>query len=144
MHALHLAAAAASLALLACSSTPKPTTTPDPDPKPMTGSAAPDHRTKIEQRRDAGCDAIGPKLTQCAVDDARRDFEAGKVSKADFDKNTSPDIQHALTRDWDKKCKGQAMSTRQVRVLEVCFKEETECAPLLDCLKNLQPPAANK
>jgi hypothetical protein len=30
------------------------------------------------------------------------------------------------------------MSSRQVRVLEVCFKQETECGPLTECLKNLE------
>jgi hypothetical protein len=33
------------------------------------------------------------------------------------------------------------MSSRQVRVLEVCFREETECAPLEACLANLSPEA---
>jgi hypothetical protein len=30
-------------------------------------------------------------------------------------------------------------SARQVRVLEVCQKEESECEPMLTCLDNLKP-----
>jgi len=32
------------------------------------------------------------------------------------------------------------ISSRQIRVLEVCFKEESQCGPLRECLANLQPP----
>jgi hypothetical protein len=107
------------------------------------GSAEPigvvkDTRTPIERRRDAACDQLGPKLTQCALEDAKRDFASGKVSKADFDKDTDPGLLNKHTEKWLKGCKVE-MSSRQVRVLEVCYKEETECDPLADCLKHLQP-----
>jgi hypothetical protein len=34
------------------------------------------------------------------------------------------------------------MSSRQVRVLEVCFKEEQECGPLMSCLDHLKAQPA--
>jgi hypothetical protein len=33
------------------------------------------------------------------------------------------------------------MSSRQVRVLEVCDKEEQQCGPLVSCLGHLNEPA---
>jgi hypothetical protein len=108
-----------------------------------TGSAEPvgvvkDTRTPIEKRRDEACDTLGPRLTRCSVDDARAKLADGKITKQQFDADTKPDLQRALTADWVKKCKVD-MSSRQVRVLEVCLREETECGPLQDCLLNLQP-----
>ena len=42
-------------------------------------------------------------------------------------------------RSTSNKCKAKRdYSSRQIRVLEVCPEEETECAPLLECLQNLQ------
>lgn len=96
-----------------------------------------DTRTPLEKRLAAACDALGPKLTQCAVDDAKAQLAAGKITQKEFDATTSADIQAGLTKDWDKRCNRPDRSSRQVRVLEVCFKEETECGPLLDCLENL-------
>jgi hypothetical protein len=106
------------------------------------GEAAParDTRTPLEQRRGAACDQLTPKLWTCAVEDARKDVDAGKTTQADFAKDTSPDFQRAHRAKWEKGCKGAQMSSRQVRVLEVCFREEHDCDPLAECLKNLQPP----
>ncbi len=103
-----------------------------------------DPRTPIEQRRDAACDKLGPKLTACAVEDARANLAAGKIGRAQFDRDTAPAIQHKNTEEFAKACKGTAYSSRQVRVLEVCFREETQCAPLLDCLEHLREPGATK
>ena len=105
------------------------------------GSAEPvgvakDTRTEIEKRRDISCDQLAPKLTQCALEDAKAALAAGKVSKAEFDKDTTPEILHKNTEEANKACK-VPMSSRQVRVLEVCLKEETQCGPLQDCLGHL-------
>jgi hypothetical protein len=100
--------------------------------------------TPLEQRRDAACDHLGPKLTACAVADARANLAAGKTTKQQFDQDTAPDIQHQNTEKFLKTCKGADYSSRQVRVLEVCFREETECAPLLDCLGHLSDKPATK
>ncbi len=112
-------------------------------PQPSDGSgAAPgpgpvaDPRSEIEQRRDTACDALGPRITACAVEDARAELAAGRMRQADFDANTSPAIQQKNTEAFESSCKVE-LSSRQVRVLEVCLDEETDCAPLVACLENL-------
>jgi hypothetical protein len=100
-----------------------------------------DTRTPLERRRDAACDQLGPKLAQCAVEDSRAMLAAGKITRQQFEENTRPEVRRALAADWRKNCRNGYMSSRQVRVLEVCFREETECAPLEACLENLRPDA---
>ncbi len=102
------------------------------DPAP-----AADPRTPIERRRDAACDALGPRLTACAVADARADLAAGKIDQRQFERDTAPEWQQKLTAQWKADCKGKRYSSRQVRVLEVCFREETACGPLVECLDHL-------
>jgi hypothetical protein len=97
-----------------------------------------DPRTPIERRRDTACDALGPKLTACAVADARADFAAGKIDRRQLETDTAPEWQQKLTTKWLADCKGARYSSRQVRVLEVCFHEETECGPLVACLDHLR------
>lgn len=116
--------------LIACGGSPAPAT---PAPAP----AAPDPRSPIERRRDAACDQLGPKLTACAVEDARASFAAGKIDQAQLARDTAPEVQRKNTEEFDQACKRTPYSSRQVRVLEVCFKEEPQCAPLLDCLGHL-------
>jgi hypothetical protein len=103
------------------------------------GSAAPvqDTRTEIEKRRDAACTTLGPKITACAVEDAKRDLAAGKVKQKDFDLNTAKEVQAKNTEKFIEACEKTPYSSRQVRVLEVCQREETQCEPLLACLDNL-------
>ncbi len=105
------------------------------------GSAEPvgvvqDMRTPLEKRRDVACDALAPRLTQCAVDEAKADAAAGKISKSQLEKDTAPDVLRKNTEEAKKACK-VSLSSRQVRVIEVCMKEETECGPLQDCLGHL-------
>lgn len=96
-----------------------------------------DSRTPIERRRDAACERLGPRITACAVEDARARLAAGKIDRRQFDADTAPAVQRKHTAEFDKACKGATYSSRQVRVLEVCFREETRCGPLLDCLGHL-------
>jgi len=102
----------------------------DPDPVPVMK----DTRTELEKRRDSGCEHIQPKLTQCAVADAK-----ATMSPAELEKLKPEELVAKHKQEFLKQCKGSAMSSRQVRVLEVCDREETECGPLADCLKNLEP-----
>jgi len=99
-----------------------------------------DTRSELERRRDTACEQLQPRLVQCAVDDARAELEAGRMTKQDFDINTSPDVRAKLGDEWMKACQVE-MSSRQVRVLEVCFKEEADCGPLLACLEHLNDKA---
>jgi hypothetical protein len=107
-------------------------------------AAATDTRTPIEKRRDAACDQLGPKITACAVEDARADLAAGKIGQKQFDSDTAPDVQRKNIEEFQKACKRTPYSSRQVRVLEVCYHEETQCGPLLDCLGHLSDKAATK
>jgi len=75
-------------------------------------------RSPIEKRRDAACDTLAPKITQCAVDDAKADLAAGKITKAQFDKDAAPEVVRKNSEEYAAKCKSQQLSSRQVRVLE--------------------------
>lgn len=102
-------------------------------------SDAVDARTKIEIRRDASCEALGPRLTACAIADARATMTAEELAKLDLEK-TGP----KNTDEFIAGCKRQQLSSRQVRVYEVCLAEETECDPLIACLDNVNPTAAEQ
>jgi len=99
-----------------------------------------DTRSEIEKRRDTACENLKPKLYQCAVDDAKAEVAAGRMKKNDFASLTSPEVKAKHGEEWLKQCRVE-MSSRQVRVLEVCFKEEQECGPLLSCLGHLNDAA---
>jgi hypothetical protein len=132
-------AVAACAVLAACGgSQRRPGADPPREPPP----AAADPRSPIEKRRDVACEQLGPRLTACAVEDARADLAAGKIGKTQFDRDTAPEVQHKNTEEFLKACRGAAYSSRQVRVLEVCFHEETGCAPLLDCLGHINDKPA--
>lgn len=106
------------------------------------GSARPAtvSRTELERRRDAACQALAPTLSRCAREDAAADLAAGKVTKADFDRNTAPELLRQNAELFVAKCAAwHDISSRQVRVLEVCFRAESQCGPLNDCLANLLP-----
>jgi len=105
-------------------------------------SAPASQRTAIEVRRDAACEGLGPRITACAVEDARADLAAGKVEKAQFDRDTAPEVQHKHTEAFEAACKATAYSSRQIRVLEVCLGAESACGPLLDCLGHLTDQGA--
>ncbi len=109
------------------------------------GSAAappPDTRTAIEKRRDGACETLGPKITACALEDAKKALAAGQVKQKDFDESTKPEILKKNTEKFIEECEHPktAYSSRQIRVLEVCQEQETQCEPLLACLDNLNKP----
>lgn len=127
------------LVLAACGNPKSGDTTP-------TGNAEPpppmqDTRTEFEKRLDAACNALGPTLTTCAVSDANEKLRTGEISQKEFDQLTKPEIVERLDDEWREKCyQPTKRSSRQIRVLEVCKQSETECAPLLDCLENMNKP----
>lgn len=97
----------------------------------------PDGDTEIARRQQAACNQVMPVLTACAVSDACEKMEPDKLAELDLE-NTAP--IHA--RENLKKCKGTPMSSHQVRVYEVCIREEQgDCAALAACLENANPPA---
>ncbi|MGE0551351.1 MAG: hypothetical protein AB7O24_22605 [Kofleriaceae bacterium] len=133
MHRIFLIAA-----LTACGGSQSPTGSTGPD-QPV----ASDTRSELERRRDAGCEQLGPKITECALADAKAALAAGSIKQAQFDQDTAPAVLKKNTSEFIDQCKTHQLSSRQVRVLEVCFKEEQECDPLLACLDNLNAPGAN-
>ena len=96
-------------------------------------------RTELEIRQGAACEALGPRLTACAADEARRTMSPEELAKLDLEK-TAP----VHTEEFISECKRQQLSSRQVRVYEVCAAEETECEPLVTCLDNVRPNAAER
>lgn len=100
-----------------------------------------DTRTEFEKRLDIACETLGPTLTACAVADTDAKFASGEITKKQHDDLTTPAMRAALDKDWREKCyQPTKRSSRQIRVLEVCNAQETECAPLLDCLDNFSKP----
>jgi hypothetical protein len=126
--------------------------TPDPTPTSGSGSATQpafhDTRTPIEQRRDAACDKLAARNTACAVEDAKHSLAAGKdptgkpFTQAQFDHDTSPEYQAENNKRFAAKCKKQQLNSYQVRVYEVCMREESECDPMLACLQHINDPAS--
>jgi len=113
---------------------------PAPPGEPSSGASAsaPDPRTPIERRRDAACDQLAPKITACAVEDARADLAAGTIDRRQLEIDTAPGVQRKHTDEFARACKAARYTSRQVRVLEVCFRQEPACPALLDCLGHLQ------
>jgi len=90
--------------------------------------------SELQRRQYAACERIIPRLTECAVADARANLPPEKLAELDLE-HTAP----IHTRENLAKCKAGTLSSRQVRVYEVCDREETECGPLTDCLANALP-----
>ena len=124
-------AGALILALTACG--PKTQSVAEPATPPV----ATVQLSALQRRQRAACDALGPKLTQCAVADARASMSPAELAKLDI-VHTAP--KH--TEVFIDECNGEQYSSRQVRVLEVCFREESDCNLLTDCLANIKPAAS--
>jgi hypothetical protein len=98
-----------------------------------------DTRSLLEKRRDTACEQLAPRITACAVEDAKHDLASGKVTKQQFDQDTASGVLKKNNEEFMKKCE-VTMSSRQVRVLEICPREESQCGSLLACLENLNTP----
>jgi hypothetical protein len=122
--------AAAILFVMGCSSKPAPVA------QPKTIVATP-VVTELARRQHTACAALGPTLTQCAVADAKATMSAQELADLKLEE-TAP--KH--TSVFIDECSAEQYSSRQIRVLEVCFREATECTALNECLANLKPAAA--
>lgn len=113
-------------------------------PEPVTSNDPPgvvtDSRTTLEKRRDAGCEKLRPRLVQCAIEDAKAELDAGRITQKQFEQDTATGVREKLGDEWMKACQVE-MSSRQVRVLEVCDHEESQCGPLTSCLAHLNANA---
>jgi hypothetical protein len=85
----------------------------------------------LKARQDGACETLGPRITECAIADARKSMSKEELAELDLEK-TGP----AHTQKYVDECKSADYSARQVRVMEVCQKEESECEPMLACLEN--------
>src|SRR5688572_14139886 len=111
LHPMRSAFLIAILAACGGSKTPPPANGGSGDPPGVVA----DTRTELEKRRDAGCEKLRPRLVQCAIDDAKAALEAGKITKQQFDQDTSTSVREKLGDEWLKACE-VPMSSRQVRV----------------------------
>jgi hypothetical protein len=128
------------IVLAACASKPAPA--PQQPPAPAETGPAKDTRTDIEKRRDAACDIVGKRTAQCAAEDSKALFAAGKIKEAEYKKATEQRVIDKDAEVYADKCKAKRdYSSRQIRVLEKCPEYEKECGPFLECLQNLQPQA---
>jgi hypothetical protein len=109
-------------------------TQPDPDPAPMQPAT-----TELQRRQEAACDALGPRLTSCAYEDAKRTMTKAELAREEIEAKR-PEHTKLIV----EKCREQQMSSRQLRVYEVCMREESECAPLINCLEYAKPDHAGQ
>ena len=113
--------------------------TPAPaQPDPELGATAPG-KTEFQRRQEAACDAFGPRLTQCAYEDAKRTMTPAELAKEEVEAKRPEHTKLIVD-----KCRKQQMSSRQLRVYEVCMREESECAPLINCLEYAKPTHAGE
>ena len=125
------------LAACASKSAPAPQT---PPPAAPPAGVVQDTRTDLEKRRDAACEIVGKRTAECAVKDSDALFAAGKIKKSEHDAAIDPRVVAKDAEVYADKCKAKRdYSSRQIRVLEKCPEYEKECAPLFECLQNLQP-----
>ena len=102
--------------------------------EPVTTATPTVQLSPLQRRQRAACAALGPTLTKCAVADVRASMSAAELAKLDI-AHTAP--KH--TEVFIDECNAEQYSSRQVRVLEVCFREESECDLLTECLANIKP-----
>jgi hypothetical protein len=94
----------------------------------------PANDTPIHQRRNAACEQVGAKVAACAVEDTKND----KAHPPTADElRDLPKTEELDKREYVKKCEAAEMSSRQVRVMEVCATQESRCDPFLACLDHL-------
>lgn len=104
---------------------------------PPAAPATPPAKTEFQRRQEAACDELGPKLTQCAYESAKRTLTPEQMKKQHVEEKRA---DH--TALFVEQCRAQQMSSRQLRVYEVCMREERECEPLISCLEHAKPQNA--
>jgi hypothetical protein len=127
---------ALALVLAACGSKKPPVAEPDDTLGPGPGSGSAHADSEIHRRRDAACVALGPRVTACAVEDAKATMTPEELKSLDLEATA-----RVHQREFVKECSSAELSSRQVRVYEVCAREAPDCAALDACLKNADPQA---
>jgi hypothetical protein len=104
------------------------------DDDTLSADTTPKADSPIHARRNAACEKVGAKVAACAVEDTRND----KAHPPTADElRDLPKTEEIDKREFIKKCVASEMSSRQVRVMEVCVAKETECDPFLACLDHM-------
>ncbi|MEZ4359219.1 MAG: hypothetical protein R3B48_03495 [Kofleriaceae bacterium] len=119
---------AVALLSLACGGRGAPAERPagvEPQPEPA---------SEFARRQRAACAATGERVTACAITGLRAASTKDELAKLDLEK-----MQQVNSAAYAEKCEADALSSRQLRVYEVCLREERECEPFLSCLDNLTP-----
>lgn len=106
-------------------------------PPPATGAPVRQGKTELQRRQEAACAAVGERTTACAVADAKAKATATELRDLALDQ-TAP----RNTEKFVAECVARQMSSRQVRVFEVCYREERECEPFFSCLEHARPQPA--
>jgi hypothetical protein len=76
------------------------------------------------------CEALCPRLSECAVEDARANMSAAELAKLDLEAKARQHTNECITQ-----CSGSSLSPRQVRVMRRCRKESAAvCSQYLACL----------
>lgn len=94
-------------------------------------------QTELERRQYAACKAAAERTTECAVADARATMTPKQLEALELD-----DTARRNTDKFMEACLAHPMSSRQVRVFEVCYREERQCEPFFACLDYAKPSAA--
>lgn len=87
----------------------------------------------LKARQQAACEQMSEILTDCAVQDARKQMSPKELAELDLE-NTAP-RHRAEVQD---QCLAVDMSPRQVRVIESCLAKDTACTVFLPCLDAAQ------
>jgi hypothetical protein len=89
---------------------------------------------RLRRYQEAACDQVGTVLTECAVDDARKQLSSEELAKLDIEKTATLHKAEFVDR-----CTESAMSLRQVKVFDGCLAGKTSCEAFLECLDQAKP-----
>ena len=123
----------AGLALAACGGTEAAKPAQPADRKP----AVP----QLRQRQDAACQAAGTRITDCAVADALATMTPAELAREHMVGDDLEWKKSENTKHFVEACTKAELSSRQVRVYEVCMHEASACDPYLDCLEHVNDKA---
>lgn len=132
-------AAVSLLCITACSGSSASTPTPaNAGDEPAQTSPEEERKQadleRLQRYQEAACDQVGTVLTECAVEDARKQLSPEELAKLDIEKTATLHKAEFVAR-----CTESAMSLRQVKVFDGCLAGKTSCEAFLDCLDQAKP-----
>lgn len=96
---------------------------------------------RFSMHQQAMCDALAPRLTTCAVEQARKNLTEREIEKQGL---SDPAFLRKYTNDIRSECSLKEISMRQIKLLETCTAQDSDCKTYLSCLDTVQakPPTA--